>query len=520
MVPTIHNTKKTKKQYKPSDIAIAFIENTMYHYIGKHAGQPFKLLPFQKSFIRSILDPMGEDGYRKVREAFMQIARKCGKSYLVAALAIYFLVLDGESSPNIYIAASTRDQAGTLLKYVKGIIRSSPILKPHFLVRKNDIYYPPNDGTLVCLSRDANTAHSLNVHVALCDELHVWPTDDLYTTLQGGMGARMQPLMIGITTAGMRKSGLAWDLRKRTKDIESGKKKDPTFYGKVYEVPEDADWKDSSLYHLANPALGQTIQLKDLEAERDAALSSQTKQAAFRVFKLGQYGANSIKWIRESAWQECADTFGQQDFYGWDAYVSLDMSRTIDMTAISVAIKREENWHIIPYYFVPEDGIEDREERDKVPYRQWAEEGLVQLVPGASVEPGVMFDKLAELKNLYNILITSYDPWGVEEWFVKKMETAGLNPLRFSQADGSMSKAIKMMERLCLNKQLRHNNHRVLNWNLQCAYVKMDSKENLRFDKVASLKSSGRIDGLLAATMAVFTGHLEPENNEILIGGV
>ncbi len=246
---------------------LRFIEN-LKHTKGIWHGQNFKLLPWQEEIIRTIFGTVKPDGYRQYNTAYIEIPKKNGKSELAAAVALYMTCGDGEWGAEVYGCASDRQQASIVFDVAVDMVDQCPALKKRIkpVMSTKRLVYQPTNSFYQVLSAEAYTKHGLNVHAVIFDELHSQPTRELFDVMVRGSGdARKQPLYFLITTAGTDRNSICYEQHQKAEDIIAGRKIDPTFYPVIYGAADDDDWTDEKVWYKANPSLGHTQMVQDLE---------------------------------------------------------------------------------------------------------------------------------------------------------------------------------------------------------------------------------------------------------------
>ncbi len=261
------------------------------HTKGDWAGKKFNLLPWEEKIIRDLFGMVNEDGRRQYREAYISVARKNGKTEIAGAIGNYALFADGEQGSEVYCAAGDRDQAGLVYGAAKSMVEQNATLGRNSKIVDSvkRIIFPKRNSFLRALSSEAYSKHGYNPHLAICDEVHVWPGRDLYDVLKTGMGARSQPLLISITTAGFDRTSLCWELYTYAKKVISGVVEDPTFYASIYEVEENEDWKDETNWYKANPGLGIYRSLEEMRGAFKRAIELPAFENNFRRLYLNQW---------------------------------------------------------------------------------------------------------------------------------------------------------------------------------------------------------------------------------------
>lgn len=476
----------------------------------KWAGRPFLLTPWQKQdIIGPIFGPLRSDGSRVVRNVYMEIASKNGKSELLSGAGLYGLVADKTKAAEVYICGKARRQAEKMFEVAAAMVRNSPDL--HHALRIisttktiQNRYEPLS--IMRALSADAGVEDGANPHFVLFDELHRQRTRDLYDVMKRKMSTRANPLFWSITTAGVEsESPLCWEMHQYADRVKRGVFKDPSFHPIIYAVPPEADWKEEKNWFLANPAMHGPGAFKNLAAVREdfnKALRIPSQEASFRRFELCQWVSSAERWLSIVDWDKkpLSTAFRESDLHFKDAWAGLDLSASRDLTAFVLVIPYKGCWWIIPRFFLPDHRLAERTKRDNVPYQQWADAGLVKLIAGKTVKLALVRKEINAMGRLYNIRQINYDPWGAVG-LAGDLEDDGFEMIRFHQSPKTYNVPCKAVER-DLDK-LRHGGHPVLRWNLDCTQVKRNSYDQIMPVKPDRQKSTSRIDGIVAMLMGL-----------------
>lgn len=478
------------------------IEKFFYQFLkhgkGTHAGKPFKLLPWQKEIISALYGTYKKDGGRRYRNGLILIPRKNGKTTLCAGLCLYELLF-GETNGEIYAVANSRDQARIIFSIASDMVGTSKILSKRIKIYKNALYNPKTRSTFRVLSRDANTALGLNASFVIFDELLAAPDDSLYNSMVTSMGARKEPLMLSISTAGFSKASFLYQLVEHGERINAGITKDDTFYAKIYGLKENDDWTRESVWYACNPSLGHTISIDFFRTEFARAKEFPRFENAFKTLYLNAWIDHQKSWIGDGIWMECGKDIDISQFKGEHCYAGLDLSSTTDLTALSLCFYKDDKYHIFCYAFCPNDGIKMRSRRDKVAYELWQQQGHLIGTPGNATDYDYVLNMLQTLSKDYNILSIAIDRWNSSYLSTKLMEH-GFNVVAFGQGFASMASPVRAMERLVLSKGLVHNNNPILRWCMSNVILKVDAAGNAKADKS---KSRERIDLVISSLMAL-----------------
>lgn len=464
---------------------------------GKFVGQPVRLREWQRAEVRKIYDnPHG------TRRAIISFGRKNAKTSLAAFLLLLHLV-GPEARPNsqLFSGAQSRDQAAVLFALAAKIVRMSPDLRSYVGVRDTaKQLYCPELGTLYrALSADASTAYGLSPVFVVHDELGqvVGPRSDLYEALETASGAQEAPLSLIISTQAPGDGDL---LSVLIDDAKTGK--DPRTVLSLYTAPEDLDPFSEAAWRAANPALGDFLNVKEVSDMSEAARRMPAREAAYRNLVLNQRVSMHSAFVTRSLWESCAGAPDESVFESSECFIGLDLSARNDLTALVLVAKAKDGtWHVLPTFFVPQIGLLERAARDRVPYDVWAQQGRLEVTPGASVEYGAVAQRLCDLCDRYAVTEIVFDRWRID---VLKAELSRLGRelpmVEFGQGFKDMTPALESFETELMNARLRHGGHPVMNWCALNAIAVKDPAGNRKLDKS---KSTGRIDGIVALVMAM-----------------
>lgn len=491
-----------------SDKVIAFIE-CLTIPSGEGQGTAFKLRDWQKRFIRDVYDLEDKRGRRTVRRAVLSVARKNGKTALIAALCIAHLVgPEAIANGEIFSAATEREQASLVFKVARQIIEADPELSAMLTVvpSTKTIVCPSNGSFYRAISAEAGSKHGLNPSVVIYDELAQAKNRELYDVLDTSMGARAEPLFIVISTQSNDPQHILSQL------IDDGlRSDDPTTVTHLYAVPEDVeDIFDEAVWKAANPALGDFRSLDDMRTMAARAARMPSFEASFRNLYLNQKIDAQSPLIARSEWMACR--VDETLKHGEPVYLGLDLSSTTDLTAL-VAISAENGDRIKAWFWKPGDLIKDHEHRDRAPYGQWVRDGWISAPQGRAIDYGFVARAIAEIAGDYEVRGLAYDRWRIEN-LIRELDGIGLasyvdgkdgaaNGLRlvpFGQGFKDMAPAIDALEVSVIERRFAHDGNPVLGFCFSNAVAVTDPAGNRKLDKS---KTRFRIDGAVAAAMAI-----------------
>ena len=503
--------KQTKFKLKSSvydksaaDYAVAFIEN-LCHTKGTWAGKPFELIDWQEQIIRDLFGTLKPNGYRQFNTAYIEIPKKQGKSELAAAVALLLTCGDGEERAEVYGCAADRQQAAIVFDVAADMVRMCPALSKRvkILASQKRLIYTPTNSFYQVLSAEAYSKHGFNIHGVVFDELHTQPNRKLFDVMTKGSGdARMQPLYFLITTAGTDTHSICYETHQKAKDIIEGRKIDPTFYPVIYGADESDDWTNPKVWKKANPSLDITVGIDKVKAACESAKQNPGEENAFRQLRLNQWVKQAVRWMPMEKWDKCAFSVDEDELEGRVCYGGLDLSSTTDITAFVLVfppLDEEDKYIILPYFWIPEDNLTLRVNRDHVPYDVWERQGYLQTTEGNVVHYGFIEQFIEKLGERFNIREIAFDRWGAVQ-MVQNLEGMGFTVVPFGQGFKDMSPPTKELMKLVLEQKIAHGGHPVLRWNMDNIYIRTDPAGNIKADKE---KSTEKIDGAVATIMAL-----------------
>ena len=476
--------------------AIKFIETFCKHSKGELAGKPLKLALFQRAYVSALFGFVDkETGYRRYTESFFFVARKSGKSTMLAAIALYMLMADGESGSEVYSVASKRDQANILFDQAHEMIKQSPDLNRNIRKRKSDLYFPHNFSKMQSLGKNSNSLDGLNAHLVVIDELHSIQDRNLYEVMKQSQSARTQPLLIMITTAGTHRGTIFDDLYEYACNVVDGNFEDDNFLPIMYELDHKAEFKMPDRWQKANPALGISKKVEDLERKVARAKNNPNDLTGILTKDF------NIRETTDSAWLTFEDivneaTFDIKDFAGWYAIGGADLSITTDLSCATLLFvdPDTEIRYVHQMYWLPQDNLQKRVEEDKIPYDKWHEQGYLRLCSGNTIDYSDITDWFLEMLNEYDItpLWIYYDNYSARYW-VDEMEGYGFKMIRTQQGARTLSLPMQNMGADLQKNKINYNNHPILKWCLTNTGVETDRNGNIVPVKNQSPKR--RIDG-------------------------
>lgn len=491
---------------------IAFIERYIRTPEGKSVGKPLRLMKFQKRFILDVYDnPAG------TARAYLSIARKNGKTVLIAAIVLAHVVgPEARLNSQIISGARSREQAALVFNAAEKMVRLNPDLAKivKIIPSTKRIVGLTMNVEYKAISAEAGTAHGLSPVVAILDEVGQvkGPKDAFVEAIITAQGAHDDPLLLAISTQAATDADLfsVW-----LDDAE--KSKDPRIVCHLYAAPEGCEIQDREAWKAANPAMGEFRSLQDLEDFAAIAARNPADENSFRWLFLNQRIEANAPFVSRNVWASCAGRVDELD--GVPLYGGLDLSETRDLTACVFIGKKDGAFHVKPTFWLPGDNLAEKSRSDRVPYDVWKREGHLIAAPGRSVDYEFVAGWLFAKFERYDIRKLAFDRWNwrhFKPWLLKvgfTEEQLEAHFVEFGQGFQSMSPALRDLEAELLNGRLRHGGHPVLTMCAANAVVQADPAGNRKLSKS---KSSGRIDGMVALAMAMGVAPLdEPAESSV-----
>lgn len=488
------------------------------HTKGVLAGEPIEFTPIQRFIFGNVYGWIHQDtGLRRFRKAYWQVARKNAKSQSLAIVGDYELMALGEPMSEVYIGATKSMQAKIIYNEVMAMLKRCPLLKGKWHESYGVIRHPKSDSILRALSKDdGKTGDGLNPQCGLIDEYHAHPTDEILEVINTGMVARRQPLLFIITTAGTNFGGPCY----RVEYPLVEKILDPSldfdvadYFCMVNELDRDQegnlidDVKDEERWVKANPIAATYPEgLANIRSKLASALESPEKMESFLTKNMNLWvNQSAMSYMDMAKWKERgAITKIPVDLYGRSAYVGIDLSKRIDLTAAGIIVPIDAD-SAVKYVtrahgFIPEDTVAVHEKTDKVPYRAWAKAGYLTITPGDVVDYRFIEAWIHETTDDLGVNVKElcYDPYNATH-FAQDFDAQGITTVEVRQGMRTLSEPTKAFREEAYRGNILHEPNPLLDWAISNAVTKRDHNENIILDKE---KSTNRIDPIAAVINA------------------
>ena len=471
------------------------------HFKGEFAGQPIHWEPWQLFILANIFGlKYRSTKRRKYTYADVYVPRKNGKTTFAAVIALYMLLLDGESAAEVYAAAVDKAQAKICFDASAELVKGVPELEGYVRVfRKGSIVVEDTASAYKPLSKDTKNKDGLNIHCGICDERHAWKTNEIYEVLKTGVGARSQPLIFSISTAGTDTTYPYFRDLEFLRQVMLGIKEKDNHFIMLYEPDEGDAWDDPATWAKVNPNFGVSLGRKYMEDEcQEAKEKGGSTLAAFQTKNLNMWVDAPEVWIPDDDVAACSSAFDESQLEGAECYVGIDLASKSDLTAAAFWFPK---FGVVRYLFtVPESKLtEDQGRGDVVDYRLWVEQGWLTVCPGRVLDEEWWLQQLFKAMAPYKVKCIAYDPWGM--WDLKnrfgKYEDA---LMEYRQDIRYMSVPTKDLESRVLKHGVNLLGNPVIRWMFRNVVIYKDPNANIKLDKA---RSRNKIDGVVATVDAI-----------------
>lgn len=481
--------------------AVEFIEKFCTHVKGDLGGQPFLLEAWQKDdIIRPLFGWKDKDGRRKYRTCYVEIPRKNGKSNLSAAIALYMLFADGERGAEVISAAGDRGQANIVFNIAQEMISNNEHLRTRAKVLRNVVHY--KSSWYKSISAEAYTKHGLNCHAVIFDELHTQPNRDLWDVLTTSTGARRQPLIMALTTAGHDRASICYEVHEYAQQVKNGIIDDPTFLPVLYAADPDDDWTDEEVWKKANPGYGSICHKSYFEQAVQNAKANPSMVNSFLRLHLNIWTSAETAWIPDDVWMKGKDPIPYDRLAHLPAYGGLDLASTQDLTAFALLFRDDERscFYLMVHQFVNSEKAFTKKLSAGIDYIAFEKEGDITITPGNVTDYRIVKDYILEQCAKYDVRSIGYDP-RFSTYIVSELEADNVTMQPMAQNITTMNGPTKEFEMAAMRGEIIHGGNRCLRWQMGCAVVFTDVNENKRVTK--ERQENKKVDGVIASIIAM-----------------
>lgn len=528
----LKDLKKSKKKdfpyYFDEDIAQKYINavKLFKHWKAPFENQPFNLKDFQAFIIGSITGWLRKsNNYRRYTKSYTQVPKKNGKTELAAVLANVMLLWDDESGAEIYMAATSREQAGICFYSSKMLMRNltkdSPKANERIRVMANAITYERKASFIRAVSSEAGNVEGKGTHFGVVDEYHLARDTELIDNLESGMAGRTQPHLFVITTPGFNLNSPSYEFYEKCCKILDGTLEEDNLFIMIFELVVDEGENEDEVisnrdnWAIANPNIGDSPRWEFLESQfRKAKNSGGTAMVDFKTKHLGMWCSSRSTWIDPAKWRSCYNPGITYDRLRCE--IGLDLATSKDITSLVLVFPpetSEDKYQILPYFFIPSSKIDDLKGRsDGVDYLKWVDEGHIIMTSGNVTDYRYIKNHILDLREKYEFAI-NYDDWNSSQLIIE-LEELGATCYPVSQSFKKLNPPTRQFERLIEDKQIEHDGNPVLSWMLSNVQIHQDLAGNIRPSKKLS---TAKIDGIMATIMGISGTMSADDQSEITV---
>ena len=475
------------------------------HIKGEWAGQPITLTPWQCFVVVNLFGWVWADtGRRRFKSAYIEVARKNGKSTFVAPLGLYMTRYDHEAGSEVYSCATSRDQARIVFDAARDMVRRSN-LRNHVQAFNHSITHEPSSSCFKPLASDSDTLEGKNTHCGIIDELHAHKTRRVYDVIELSCAARSQSLLLSITTAGDDRTGICYEVRSYLTKVLEGVFEDDTCFGIIYTLDDPAQWKDPKVWIQANPNLGISVKEDDMKRLCQKAIQTPSAANEFKTKRLDIWCNAECAFFNMEKWYQCPKVAPEPRLKRLPCFLGMDLSSKLDITALVALFQdNDRHCHIRCKFWLPEAVI-DRQQSGKshhvmTLYQTWADQGYLTLTPGQIIDYQFIRREILEWSREFDIHEVSYDPYGATQLAIQLQDEDGLTMVEVNQTVRNMSEAMKETEALIVDGRLHHDSNPILDWMASNVTAKVDRHDNVFPQKE---HADNKIDGLVALFIAM-----------------
>jgi len=463
------------------------------------AGHPFIPDPWQQFLIWQMYGWRrgSATGSLRFNMIYLEIARKNGKTTLGAALEIYSAIASGVQGAQVYSAATKRDQAKIPFNSAKNMIKATPGLGKIVKVKGLEIEVPGTNSIMQPLSADYGSLDGLNSYFSLIDELHAHKSDQLVNVIKTSTGSRPSWQILEITTAGSNTEGVCYDHRKHSINVLQGAVEDDRWLAMIYTLDDEDSYKDPEVWIKANPSLGKAKRIDYIEGEVKEAEARASYLNTVLRYDFNIWVGASKTWIKDAVYQDTVQDFTDEEIKDLPAFGGLDIASTRDFTSLCLLFYDEDKDLLYrrSWFWIPEDTLEDRMERQLVNWAVWVKAGWIRCTPGNVQDDRTIARDIIKILADYNFKGLSYDKYKAHAGIIQDLLSEGIKLRMMPQGITYMSEPTKLLERLIYSKKQINDPNPVYRWQLGNVDLYMDANENVKVRKQASID---KVDGIVA----------------------
>lgn len=442
---------------------------------------------------------------RRFRVSYIEVARKNGKSFLAALIGLYLFYADGEPGSQVYTAATKRDQARIVHGEAIRMVKASPVLKSRIKIVRDNMSDEKSGSKFEPLGEDSDTEDGLNPHGAVIDELHAHKTRAMWDVIDTATGARSQPMLLAITTAGNDEETICFEQHEHGIKVLEGADKyiDDSFFCYIAALDTEDDWCDPAVWPKANPNWGVSIKTDDFAVKAQQAQQLAGARNQFKQKRLNIWVQNSVAWLNVDQWDACERPYDAAFWDDAERFSGMDLATKLDITAYIELLVKQGRYRIQPYFWIPQETAAQREREDRIPYAKWIERGAVLTTPGGWTDYDKVEERIGELTAVRMPKGLAFDPANSGQIVQHLMEKYGIKAEQFIQSFPRFNETSREFEKLIASGMIEHDGNEVLRWMVGNVSLAISADGSMIRPKKPGDKSNKKIDGVVASIMAL-----------------
>ena len=480
-----------------ADKVIDFCQH-LKHFTGRFDGKPFILEEWQKFIIYNIYGFYYKDtDERVIKNVYIEVARKNGKTFFASALCLYALIGDGENNSEVELIANSKKQAQICFVMCSNIITKLDPKHKWFKAYRDKIKFDRTKSFLQVLSSDSGNNDGWNSYFYCADEVHAYPDSKMYDVMKSSQGMRDNPIALAITTAGFNLFSFCYGMRQTNIEVLHGVKQDDSQFTAIYTLDEDDDWTDEKNWVKANPNLNVTVRPQYLKEQIQQAKNNTSLEISVRTKNFNQWLATSDIWIGNDILLKSSEKVDISKYKDYVGYVGVDLAAVSDLTAVSVMIPTEDKFVFKTLYYLPQSALSDNSNAEL--YKKWYRQGLLKITKGNVTDYDVITNDIMKLGEVIPIQSIAYDTWNSTSWAIQMTELG--QPLEpFSQSLGNFNRPTKEIERLIKSDRVIIDDNEITRFCFGNVVLKHDWNDNVKPTKE---ENQQKIDGVIAMVEAL-----------------
>ena len=509
---TRSRAKGSKWQYRfdkeAAEHVCAFAE-MMPHIKGKLAKdrELLRLEPWQAFILTTVFGWLHrKTGLRRFKTVYTEIPRKNAKSFISSVVGNYMTFMDGEEGAEVYAAATTREQAKLVFDVSLKMVNKLPLLRDQAGVdtTKYSIFQMSTNSSFKALSRDQNgNLDGLNIHCAIVDELHGHKDRTTWDVLVTATGARSQPIIWGITTAGFNRAGICYEQRTYITKILDRTTEDDSVFGIIYTIDKGDDWKDPKSWVKANPNWGVSVDPEHIEKEARKAIAMSSAQNNFLTKHLNVWVNADSAWMNMAKWDECCDLeMDIEDFRGKECIMAADLASKNDFACTSKVFRKnidgKDHFYVFTRHYLNEEAAANNP-NDQL--AGWIQDGWVEVSQGSVTDFNLIEEDIKQDCREFQVKEVCFDPYQAAQ-MQQNLSAAGITPVEYTNNLKNMSEPTKEVEALILDGRLHHDGDPVLAWMISNVVAHVDARDTV-YPKRDRTMPYNKIDGAISLIMAI-----------------